>query len=1520
MFASLLKRELTGQPVRSMPWLGDFSSTGPGTASICVNPSGSNAPPFSVKYNSRFFDGKLLAVSDEEGFISILDASVYAALPESLNTDDPVKPRAQWLNSKNAVFDVAWTGGDSCLLAASGDQTIRAWNVIDAKRLTTFAGHTASVKSVAPSPHHPCVFASGGRDGAMLVWDFRAGERQVRDLHDSWAVAPVISIQDAHFPSAEKRRAAKQQIKHTVTSVLFLQHDAALLSAGAGDGTVKYWDMRMLSERGPAGAFEEPEAKAAKRASRSVASIATATEGGRSHGVTCLSLSPQGDRLLVSSSNEAHYLYNPLKPGSAATASYTGHACSSFYVKACFSPDGSHILSGSSNKNMYIWQVDDPDAGPFELEGHEGEVTCVDWCRQDMAHLASVADDSTVRVWQINRPWPHQSQRRLPRQSSARGILPVSAEVVAPMEQAALAQENSPLMAAQADSPYQATLERSPMQEATPGTTCTAAAQARDLRSPLSELPVQLERMNFSAGRTVLEASSLHNAMAEADTGMPSPAVASIAAHHAASSSSMQTPAAPASGTTAKRKSAASMQRSILDFVTPVNGSSGPHKARRLSSCHLRSPGTVLNQPGSVTDPDAENSAPDTALTAAFGSSPAANVKPNPPATASQLGPLLSSDAAAQDMLPTAAYDVPPAAVSVPHAKSETGRTAAISVPLVGAGNAGAPENCKLSCILSSDGLHASNTERAIPQKSDSRPMESRPVPGLPAEPFTNSMSQYPSPASLDASTADRSPALKSGHMPTAAGQTPVMPAASLPSSMCHVPSSGQQNARDEEGQSSEELRHVPIAAGQALGIPVGPPPSCLDCDGHLQSLPASNAGGPAPEESGSMPNVLGPAPSMPAVPEAPSQVIYDDKENEAPAVRLISAGSPTATPRRPLSGLTSPARRSAAKRKLTALASGPSDPSCKLPSPSRPAASVPTHSHGLPHSSPPCGGAAQGRMPVSDTRQAQGLPDLDPPCSTSCSTQPGASSPMKAQPLHSLAHHPAPGSTAQPSIVHAAGMPYAHMCGRPAADQAEDSRGDHQQIQHNLQAAASHSPSGVHDPYLEVDSQPDQGPHAVHPMSAESIAATDVMDAEGRHQSSGRSIQYDSRQMPGTSAQQVAELARQPLDSQNDLSISAAAVAAGRAAAEHATQQPMGGAVICISGHDVPATKQDSVPDAENVPPSFPASASPTNFSHSSPDANLNPAGIAGSAPSANASSNEPNRHSSEEDAPPNSNSLPEAAREEVDWPVPRQAVQGAALPREAGSQVRFELGSKQLGRLAMQIPMLTPVIPIPAAQGLIETRPIAAVGCPSGLGRPPRPPTQQPKPASTAPADPPHEHDAFDKQQLPPVDRSCPHRKPLQELDRALFSCGFGSEDAAPLKSPAGKLGLQSPPHASPRAGIQRPAGRSPPRGAKPHAGLLHSPLRSPLRKPAAGTTEFIRKHSLSSPLGQSLQLAATGGLLAEQPSNAEGGDQFVIHSPLRNRDGTRLARPNMARMLASPSQAAAPVMVANNGIGTL
>ena len=64
-----------------------------------------------------------------------------------------------------------------------------------------------------------------------------------------------------------------------------------------------------------------------------------------------------GSRLLVSVGNSVHYLYDTLRPNIGPTAAFTGHATSSFFIKACFSPDGTHILSGSSDKNAYIWQA-----------------------------------------------------------------------------------------------------------------------------------------------------------------------------------------------------------------------------------------------------------------------------------------------------------------------------------------------------------------------------------------------------------------------------------------------------------------------------------------------------------------------------------------------------------------------------------------------------------------------------------------------------------------------------------------------------------------------------------------------------------------------------------------------------------------------------------------------------------------------------------------------------------------------------------------------------------------------------------------------------------------------------------------------------------------------------------------------------------------------------------------------------------------------------------------------------------
>lgn len=64
-----------------------------------------------------------------------------------------------------------------------------------------------------------------------------------------------------------------------------------------------------------------------------------------------------GTRLLVSSHKSVHFLYDAQRPHLPPLAEYRCRSAASFYVRAAFSPDGTHFITGSSENNAYIWQV-----------------------------------------------------------------------------------------------------------------------------------------------------------------------------------------------------------------------------------------------------------------------------------------------------------------------------------------------------------------------------------------------------------------------------------------------------------------------------------------------------------------------------------------------------------------------------------------------------------------------------------------------------------------------------------------------------------------------------------------------------------------------------------------------------------------------------------------------------------------------------------------------------------------------------------------------------------------------------------------------------------------------------------------------------------------------------------------------------------------------------------------------------------------------------------------------------------
>ncbi|KAK7103220.1 denticleless protein homolog [Littorina saxatilis] len=346
--------------------------------------------PITCQFGRESSSSYLCAVTDEDGLVQIFDTRP-GVMARGLAR---VKG---WRAHDNAVFDYQWINGDTQCLTSSGDQTVVLWDVEKAARVTTFRGHDCSVRSVAPCPGSPAQCASGARDGHIMLWDCRVNKK-----HDdcNW---PEKSIKYAHSLTsrAETRRHRRNtrsagpkgvmDTQQSVTCVLY-QRDNLLISSGANDGCVKFWDTRKWYSNSisslpiPVQTFEYPG------------------QTQRLKGIVTMCMDPWRSQLFVSYTDNRVYRFDitglPKKP---AEYVYAGHRNDTFYVRCAVSPDGNYLLSGSGKNTGVIWEVDKPQKQPVFLIGHTQDVSAVDWCPTDLCKLATLSDDLSLRVW---RPDP----------------------------------------------------------------------------------------------------------------------------------------------------------------------------------------------------------------------------------------------------------------------------------------------------------------------------------------------------------------------------------------------------------------------------------------------------------------------------------------------------------------------------------------------------------------------------------------------------------------------------------------------------------------------------------------------------------------------------------------------------------------------------------------------------------------------------------------------------------------------------------------------------------------------------------------------------------------------------------------------------------------------------------------------------------------------------------------------------------------------------------------------------------
>ncbi|KPJ06822.1 hypothetical protein RR48_11321 [Papilio machaon] len=335
-------------------------------------------PIFACRFAEAGGYEHILALANEDGRVVIQDTSSTRA--------------ASCLDGfqchNNAVFDLAWAPSHMSFVTVSGDHTASLWDLAEGapKRVLVFSNHTRSVKTAVFPPGTPSVFATGARDGHILLWDIRTNNQPNVILKPDNCLMNCHSSFTPKTPGSHGKRNRLDTNRAISITGLVFQDDLTLLSCGECDGNIKVWDLRKnynIYKREPLPKHSIPYCGNSAK-----------------NGYTNLVIDESRVRLYASCMDNVIYCFNVATYSAVPEQRYSGHENGTFYIKAGLSPDGLYLVSGSSDTHAYIWNVKCSEP-VVKLAGHRAEVTCAAWCQRGDTKIVTCSDDARHKIWRI---------------------------------------------------------------------------------------------------------------------------------------------------------------------------------------------------------------------------------------------------------------------------------------------------------------------------------------------------------------------------------------------------------------------------------------------------------------------------------------------------------------------------------------------------------------------------------------------------------------------------------------------------------------------------------------------------------------------------------------------------------------------------------------------------------------------------------------------------------------------------------------------------------------------------------------------------------------------------------------------------------------------------------------------------------------------------------------------------------------------------------------------------------------